>query len=197
MSKGKYAEKARSRVDAETRYQLAVIESNHLRADLHELRKVQQENAVLHERLADLRERVRINSSDEVQRWETKAEYWRLATQVAEANTHLSVAIGRTLAERVLDRLHAFKREGATAAEWQELIEEVLLSLAGEWVDQPGGMDGLEVGNRSRAEWLIRAKGTRSDRRKQLKRENEKLQALVDKQKQCAEALKRWVEGTE
>jgi hypothetical protein len=195
MTKGKYAEKARSRVDAETRYQLAVVEGNHLRRELHELRKVRQDNTVLRDRISTLEEQVQVGSSDEVERWKTKAEYWRLHTKVADAYVHLSNAIGKGITERVLDDLADFKVEGATPAQFKELMDTVLTTVAGEWIDTPGGMDGLVVSTQAQAKWLIRAHQTRPARRKKIREENERLTVLTERHKEACEAVKRWTEA--
>src|SRR3990172_4675273 len=81
MSKGKYAEGARTKREADTRYAMARSEANELRRQIHEIRHLRDENADLKVKMARLREQIVAGTSEELSR--AKAEVGRLKEDVA------------------------------------------------------------------------------------------------------------------
>jgi len=59
MSKGKYAERAKNKREADQRHAIAVAEGNRLRRQVHELRSLREENETLKRKVANLIEKGR------------------------------------------------------------------------------------------------------------------------------------------
>ncbi len=67
MARGKYAERGRSKQDADRRHAIAVAEANDLRRKVHELRHLRTENEALKQRTIHLQAQVDERSSDRVE----------------------------------------------------------------------------------------------------------------------------------
>lgn len=77
MARGKYAERTRTRREAEDRYKSALAESNRLRSELHRIRSLETQNHELLRAVRDLREQVEQGSSARVQNLEAEVAFLR------------------------------------------------------------------------------------------------------------------------
>jgi regulator of replication initiation timing len=100
MSRGKYAERARNKRDADLRYANAVAEGNRLQSKLREIRHLHAENSALREELAHLRaeladgsgarirelEQLVVTAADKLQheRDQTEEQYRKIFEEVLE-----------------------------------------------------------------------------------------------------------------